>query len=84
MSKFRAEVISLPLARNLWPVIAVAAALLVMGLALGAPLLAGANGTCPDGPVTGGVWTKIDSGDLSLYPVDGATAYCFKWLLGRK
>ena len=36
-----------------------------------------ANGqsTCPqdDG------WTKIDSDDLSLYPVDGATDYCFKF-----
>jgi hypothetical protein len=23
-------------------------------------------------------WTKIDSDDLSLYPVEGATEYCFK------
>ena len=30
--------------------------------------------TCPDG----GGWTKIDSGDLSAYPVSGATEYCFK------
>ncbi len=33
-----------------------------------------ASQTCPDG----GGWTKIDSGDLSRYPVDGATEYCFK------
>jgi hypothetical protein len=30
--------------------------------------------TCPDGDG----WVKIDSDDLSLYPVEGATAYCFK------
>ena len=30
--------------------------------------------TCPQ---TGG-WVKIDSDDLSLYPVDGAIEYCFK------
>lgn len=30
--------------------------------------------TCPQD----GGWTKIDSGDLSLYEVDGATMYCFK------
>jgi len=30
--------------------------------------------TCPDG----GEWTKIDSDDLSSYPVDGAVEYCFK------
>ncbi len=30
--------------------------------------------TCPDG----GGWTKIDSGNLSSYPVNGATEYCFK------
>lgn len=29
---------------------------------------------CPDG----GGWIKIDSSDLSLYPVDGAVEYCFK------
>lgn len=29
---------------------------------------------CPDGEG----WTKIDSDDLSSYPVKGATAYCFK------
>jgi len=36
-----------------------------------------ANGqeTCPQD----GGWTKIDSDDLSLYPVDGATDYCFKF-----
>ena len=35
--------------------------------------------TCPDG----GDWTKIDSSDLSQYPVAGAVNYCFKagnWL----
>lgn len=31
--------------------------------------------TCPN---TEDGWTKIDSNDLSLYPVDGATEYCFK------
>ena len=30
--------------------------------------------TCPEG----NGWTKINSGDLSLFPVDGATQYCFK------
>ena len=30
--------------------------------------------TCPQT----GEWTKIDSDDLSLYPVPGATEYCFK------
>lgn len=30
--------------------------------------------TCLDS----GGWTKIDSGDLSIYPVSGATQYCFK------
>ena len=30
--------------------------------------------TCPDG----NGWTKIDSDDLSLYPVEGAEEYCFK------
>jgi hypothetical protein len=34
----------------------------------------GNQGTCPN---TNG-WIKIDSGDLSIYPVPGATAYCFK------
>src|SRR3990172_8591267 len=32
------------------------------------------TGTCPDS----NGWVKIDSGDLSLYPVDDATEYCFK------
>lgn len=42
---------------------------------LAIPMFAvGAAETCPDG----GGWTKINSGDLSLYPVDGATQYCFK------
>lgn len=31
--------------------------------------------TCPQD----GGWTKIDSDDLSTYPVDGATSYCFKY-----
>jgi len=30
--------------------------------------------TCPDS----NGWTKVDSNDLSLYPVSDATAYCFK------
>lgn len=30
---------------------------------------------CPNG----GEWTKVDSDDLSLYPVPGATEYCFKF-----
>ncbi|WKZ25524.1 MAG: hypothetical protein QY322_04045 [bacterium] len=30
--------------------------------------------TCPNG----GGWTKVDSSDLSQYPVSGATDYCFK------
>jgi hypothetical protein len=34
----------------------------------------GNSNTCPQD----GGWTKIDSGDLSQYPVAGATAYCFK------
>lgn len=38
------------------------------------PVLANNSNVCPDG----GGWTKIDSGDLSQYPVDGATQYCFK------
>lgn len=29
-------------------------------------------------PNTGGGWVKIDSNDLSSYPVTGATQYCFK------
>lgn len=33
-----------------------------------------ANGVCADG----NGWTKIDSDDLSLHPVEGATEYCFK------
>ncbi len=56
-------------------------AVLVMVLAipfvvLAAPAVVPLQGeaTCPDGDG----WTKIDSDDLSLYPVDGATDYCFK------
>ena len=30
--------------------------------------------TCPEG----NGWVKIDSNDMSLYPVEGACAYCFK------
>ena len=51
------------------------AAVILVGAGAGAMFNAAyANGTCPqdDG------WTKIDSDDLSLYPVDGATDYCFK------
>ena len=45
-------------------------------VALAAPAVVPLQGeaTCPDGDG----WTKIDSDDLSLYPVDGATDYCFK------
>ena len=32
------------------------------------------NNTCPHT----GDWTKIDSADMTLYPVDGAVEYCFK------
>ena len=56
-------------------------AVLVMVLAipfvvLAAPAVVPLQGeaTCPDGDG----WTKIDSDDLSLYPVDGAADYCFK------
>lgn len=49
----------------------VAIALLII---LPGSLKAQGQETCPQ---TGG-WTKIDSNDLSLYPVQGATAYCFK------
>lgn len=45
------------------------------------PLFAGIGGyvltaqpTCPNG----GGWVKVDSSDMSLYPVEGATEYCFK------
>ena len=31
--------------------------------------------TCPEGDG----WTKIDSNDLSTYPVEGAVDYCFKF-----
>jgi len=57
---------------------------LVAILALILVATASANGatTCPEGPANvggeDGVWTKIDSDDLSLHPVDGATYYCFK------
>ena len=34
----------------------------------------GAQTTCPQD----GGWTKIDSNNMSLYPVAGATQYCFK------
>lgn len=37
------------------------------------PVFAGQE-TCPNG----NGWTKIDSGNLSQYPVSGATQYCFK------
>ena len=39
------------------------------------PVFATQGDTCPH---TGG-WTKIESDDLSSYPVDGATQYCFKY-----
>jgi len=42
-------------------------------VAVASPVLNGQE-TCPDG----GGWTKIDSDDLSSYPVNGADGYCFK------
>lgn len=50
--------------------------ILISGVALlrYSPVLARTD-TCPDS----GGWTKIDSDDLSSYPVDGATDYCFKY-----
>ncbi|KKM07671.1 hypothetical protein LCGC14_1731590 [marine sediment metagenome] len=51
--------------------------ILIIALAstgLGGILAANGQDTCPDG----GDWTKIDSDDLSLYPVAGAVEYCFK------
>lgn len=52
-------------------IITIAALLALLAIPM---MVVGAVDTCPDG----GGWTKIDSGDLSLYPVDGATEYCFK------
>jgi hypothetical protein len=50
------------------PIILILAFVVVPGL-----VLAGEE-VCPDS----GGWIKIDSSDLSLYPVDGAVEYCFK------
>jgi hypothetical protein len=51
-----------------------ALALIVVIMLLLVPVAAFAAETCPDG----GEWTKIDSGDLSSYPVPGASELCFK------
>ena len=50
--------------------------ILLLGLLFPISVFANGNGqeTCPNGAG----WTKIDSPDLSLYPVPGATDYCFK------
>ena len=50
------------------PIILILALLIVPGLVLAD------EEVCPDS----GGWTKIDSSDLSLYPVTGAVEYCFK------
>jgi hypothetical protein len=55
-------------------VLALAAAISLAGIAAGGGFAVFAAETCPDG----GGWTKIDSGDLSAYPVAGASEYCFK------
>ncbi len=56
----------------------IALAILIISLILAfiilSPLIRAAQSTCPQD----GGWTKIDSDDLSLYPVTGATQYCFK------
>ena len=54
-------------------IIATTVALILYLLFFG--LVSGQQETCPDG----NGWTKIDSGDLTLYPVDGVTEYCFKY-----
>lgn len=54
--------------------------LITVGILMLTLIMAGvvlANGQqCPPFGELG--WTKIDSSDLSLYPVDNATEYCFK------
>ena len=53
----------------------------VMFLAIFAVLFSGANSTNANGQETcpeGDGWVKVNSDDLSLYPVEGATEYCFK------
>lgn len=49
---------------------------LALGVALAGTTMAMAQGqdTCPDD----NGWVKINSGNLSSYPVDGAADYCFK------
>ena len=46
----------------------------LIGLLLFGAVSAFAQETCPDG----NGWVKIDSDDLSSYPVPGAVDYCFK------
>ena len=51
-------------------------AAIVIGIVAGSGI-AYANGqNCPPSGESG--WTKVDSGDLSSYPVAGADSYCFK------
>ncbi len=63
---------------KLWNVLPVIVGLSLVALALFAfaatPAQATGQDTCPDG----NGWTKINSGDLSQYPVEGADEYCFK------
>lgn len=48
--------------------------ILILAAVWSLPAFAIGQETCPQD----GGWTKIDSSDLSLYPVPGATEYCFK------
>lgn len=48
----------------------------VAAAGFGGVTLAQAKDSCPG---SGNGWTKVDSNDLSLYPVPGATEYCFKF-----
>ena len=82
MSNFRAEVIVLPTKGALWPIVVVAAALLILGLALGSPLLAGASDGCPHpGAAAGGAWFSGGGDgepDYTAAIAAGATEYCYK------
>ena len=52
--------------------ILIVVALIILAISL---TTVGATETCPQD----NGWTKIDSDDLSSYPVEGATQYCFKY-----
>lgn len=52
--------------------------LLLFAVFFGLVLLGGVFATGQETCSDGNGWTKIDSNDLSLYPVSGATQYCFK------